>query len=400
MANNYEGVNYEDQRLTDVEADKNATLNDFNAVYSDAINKSDGFYDKMIDATEDYKNEQTKIQNEQTQHTLNQIQQQKDKAEKDYTKEQSGAYVDWQKQSNKYGANAEAMAANGMQDTGFSESSQVSMYTTYQNRVATARETYNMAVMNYDNAMKDARLQNSAALAEIAANAFQKQLELSLQGFQYKNQLILDQANKELEIKQIYHQQYQDVLAQINHEDSMKEQIRQYNQNYQLQVKEYEEGIRQFNEEIARLKAKDAQEHALEIEKLELQKKALAQEKEQADREYKLKLDQLNEQKKATVVKSNYGNSANINSKNAQQKLTQTHQNIAKENQQPTIDYASLNKAGYTRMLSEAEMARLVASGALTYKIVGNKIVFEKGTNPAKATAKPQNIVDKFYAFR
>ena len=50
---------------------------------------------------------------------------------------------------------------------------------------------------------------------------------------------------------------------------------------------EYEEGIRQFNAEIARLKAKDAKENAIEIQKLELQKASLAEEKRQFDLQYK-----------------------------------------------------------------------------------------------------------------
>jgi hypothetical protein len=102
------------------------------------------------------------------------------------------------------------------------------MYNTYQNRVATARDSYNRAVLNYNNAIKDAQLQNNAALAEIAYNALQQQLELSLQGFQYKNQLILDQANKKIEIDNIYYNRYQDVLNQMNTENALKEDIRQF----------------------------------------------------------------------------------------------------------------------------------------------------------------------------
>ena len=138
-----------------------------------------------------------------------------------------------------------------------------------------------MAVLNYNNAIKDARLQNNSILAEIAYNALQEQLKLSLEGFQYKNQLILDQANKELEIKNIYYERYQDVLDQINTENAMKEEVRQFNANYDMQVKEYEEGIRQFNEEIARLKANDENENKLAIQELELKKKQLENEQQQ-----------------------------------------------------------------------------------------------------------------------
>lgn len=315
MATSYT-IDYNDEKFQKVEADKQAALSQVEGTYNNMIGQSDQFYQDQINAAKDYATQQQQIQQQQTDFAIEQINQQKDKANKDYTKEQSGAYVDWQKQSGQFGANAEQMAAQGLNNTGFSESSQVSMYNTYQNRVATARESYNQAVLNYDNAIKDAQLQNNSKLAEIAYQALQKQLELSLQGFQYKNQLIIEQSNKKQELDNTYHNRYLDVLNQMNQENALAEEVRQYNeslqlqreqlqeeirqyeQSYALQVKEYEEGIRQFNEEIARLKAKDKKEYELEIKQLELQKKQLAEQKKQADREYKLKQQQLAEEQR------------------------------------------------------------------------------------------------------
>ena len=192
---NYD-INYDDSRFTQVETDKNNALAEVDNTYDDMIANSDSFFQQQIDASKEWAETQTKNQQEQTDFAIEKIEQEKAQAKKDYTKEQSGAYVDWQKQSNQYGANAEQAAAAGMTNTGFSESSQVSMYNTYQNRVATAREVYNNAVLNYNNAIKDAQLQNNARLAEIAYQALQEQISLSIEGFQYKNQLIIDKANK------------------------------------------------------------------------------------------------------------------------------------------------------------------------------------------------------------
>ena len=105
--------------------------------------------------------------------------------------------------------------------------------------------------MNYDNSITEARLQNNSLLAEIAYNALQQQLELSLQGFQYKNQLILDKTAKKLEVDQMYDNRYQNVLAQINHENAMAEQIRQYNESKELEREKLAEQIRQFNVSFA-----------------------------------------------------------------------------------------------------------------------------------------------------
>lgn len=312
---NYD-INYEDQRFKTVESDKETAINDMNNTYNEMIGASDEYYQDQINAAKDYSKTQQEIQQANTDFAIEQINQQKDQTQKDYTKEQAGAYVDWQKQSDQYGVNAEQQASQGLTNTGYSESSQVSMYNTYQNRLATARDSYNKAVLNYDNAIKDAQLQNNAKLAEIAYNALQTQLELSLQGFQYKNTLVLEQMNKKQELDNTYYARYQDVLNQMNTENSMAEQVRQYNENlalqkqqfeesvrqfeqdYALQLKQYNEDIRQFNEEIKRLKAKDAKEYAIQIKELELKKKELKQEKALADREYKLKKAQLEEEKR------------------------------------------------------------------------------------------------------
>lgn len=243
---NYD-INYDDKRFTKVETDKNNALSDIEETYSGIIEQSDGYFQKQIDAADRWEEEQKKLQQEKTDFAIEKIEQQKAQAEKDYKKEQSGAYVDWQKQSNQYGANAEAMAAQGMAKTGYAESSQVSMYNTYQNRVATAREAFTLAVINYDNAIKDAQLQNSSILAEIAYETLQKQLELSLQGFQYKNQLVLELADKKREVENTYYSRYQDVLKQINTENALAEEVRQHNATLAHQQAQLAEDKRQFD---------------------------------------------------------------------------------------------------------------------------------------------------------
>lgn len=254
MATNYE-VDYNDQRFQMVENDKQVALNDLEQTYAGMIDKTDQFYQDQIDASKEWADKQAQLQQEKTDFAIDKIEQQKAQAKKDYTKEQSGAYVDWQKQSNQYGANAEQMAASGMAGTGYSESSQVSMYNTYQNRVATAREAFVRAVQNYENSITEARLQNNSLLAEMAYKALQQQLELSLQGFQYKNQLILDKTRQKLEVDQMYYNRYQDVLAQINHENALAEQIRQYNESLEEERRQFDltfaEEQRQFDATLA-----------------------------------------------------------------------------------------------------------------------------------------------------
>lgn len=237
-------VNYDDPRLTAVQKQEKTEINNIDETYGDMIADTDKFYEDQITAVENYGKEQTKIQNEALDLTIQGIEQDKKELQEDYTKEQSGAYVDWQKQSNQYGVNAEKMASAGLAGSGYSESSQVSMYNTYQTRVATARQSYVRAKADYDLAIAEARNQNSSILAEIAYKTLQTTLQLSLEGFQYKNQLISELTTKKLEIKSLYWQKYQGVLDQINKEKTLAEQVRQFNESHALQVKQYNETVR------------------------------------------------------------------------------------------------------------------------------------------------------------
>jgi hypothetical protein len=275
MATNYE-INYDDERFQNVEAEKQAQLSQMGNAYNDMINNSDQFYDDQKNAIEDYKNTQTQLQQQQTDFAIQKIEQEKDKTLKDYTKEQKGAYVDYQKASNQYGANAEQMATQGLMGSGFSESSQVSMFNTYQNRVSTAREVYNQAILNYNNSIQEARLNNNSKLAEIAYNSLRETLSLSLEAFQYKNTLVLDKMDREQDINNTYYQRWQDVQSQINTENQFKEQIRQY------------------DEQLAYYKAKDEREYQLEIQKLEEQKRQAQQAQANWEKEFALQQKQVN----------------------------------------------------------------------------------------------------------
>lgn len=254
-----ENIDYEEQ-IAQIEEEKQDRLTDTEEMYNGMVEQSKQKYDDLIGASKDWVTEQSALQQQQTDFTIDQINQQKEQTQKDYTKEQSGAYADWQKESNRYGAGAEELAAAGLSGSGYSESSQVQMYNTYQNRVAAARASYDLAVMNYNNAIREAQLQNSSALAEIAYTGLQQQLELALQSLQYENQLLLQMESQKAQVEDTYHNRYLEVLNQMNTDRAFDESVRQYNQNYELEMKEYEEGVRQFDLEMERLKALDEEE--------------------------------------------------------------------------------------------------------------------------------------------
>lgn len=256
-------INYNDQRFKNVERQEQTELNKVNKTYGEMINNTNGYYQEMIDASKDYANKQQQMQQENTDFAIEKIEQQKGQAKQDYTKEQKAAYVDYKKASGQYGANAEALAAQGMSNTGYSESSQVSMYNTYQNRYMSARESYQRAVLNYDNSIKEAQLANNSALAEIAYQALQTQLQLSLENFQYRNTLLQNQLSAQREIDNAYYQRWQNVLSQMNTENALAEQIRQYNASLAEQRRQYNESLAFQKSEAARQQANWEKQYAL-----------------------------------------------------------------------------------------------------------------------------------------
>lgn len=222
-------VNYDDERFQRVNNETQQAIDNVTNMYNDMRAQSEQVYQDQIQAAENYGKQQAEIQQANTDFAIEQINQQKEQANKDYIREQKGAYADWQKESNQYGVNAEQIATRGLTNTGYSESSQISMYNTYQNRVSQARDTYARAVQDYDNGITEARLTNNAKLAEIAYKALSTKLELGLNQFQYNNKLLESQLSAINNERDRGYSKWQDVLKQINTENALAEEKRQFN---------------------------------------------------------------------------------------------------------------------------------------------------------------------------
>ena len=268
-------VNYEDERFKEVTNEQAQKETQLNQTYDNILSNSDQHYQNQIQAAKDYANQQSELQQAQTDFAIQQIEQQKDKAQQDYTKEQKGAYVDYMKQTK---SNAQSMANSGLSNTGYSESSVVAMYNQYQNRVGTAKESLNQTIMNYNNNIQQATLANNEKLAEIAFNALQTENQLNQQAFEYKNTVILQKQQELQQLNDIYYARYQDVLGQINSEIELQMTLDQID-------REYEQWLAEFNEK------KRQNDLAHQQWKTELELK-----KQQWDKEYALQERQVNSQ--------------------------------------------------------------------------------------------------------
>lgn len=241
-------VNYDDQRFKDVQAEQTQKEAQIDQTYNNMISESDKHYNNQIQATKDYATQQSELQQANTNFAIQQIEQQKEQVQKDYTREQKGAYVDYMKQTK---SNAQNIANNGLTSTGYSESSLVSIYNTYQNRVASAKDSLNRSILNYNNSITQAQLANNERLAEIAFNALQTQNQLSQQAFEYKNSLILQKENALQQINDTYYARYQDVLSQINSEISLRMELDRIDREYDQWLREFNEKRNQWQKEYS-----------------------------------------------------------------------------------------------------------------------------------------------------
>lgn len=331
-----------DKRLTDVKRNKSETLSDVEEGYRDFQGEYDDVYDKQIQAERDWLEEQKKYQQEQSDLSIHQMEYEKGQVTKDYQKEQSAAYVDYQKGINPYGANAEQRAAAGLTNSGYGESSQVRTYTAYQNRVAVARESYQAAVHSYNIAIEQAKLQNSYVLAEIAYKALQMETELSLQKVVRDQELFINKINTELQAENMYHGQYMDVLQQINAENAQEEQKRQFNQTMAFNRE-------QFNWQKA-----------------------------QANKSSSSGGSSRGSSSRTSSKKSS--NKSSSSSKSSINKNTQTTKKTSNKSSEPTVDMSSVLALGYGP-ISASKLNSLVASGKVKETEKNGKLYYTKVFN-------------------
>lgn len=228
--------------LEEVKSQGVAAENEIEKTYDDMISSSQSKYDEQIQASKDWVTEQKKLQNESYGLEKKEIEQQKADAKKDYLKEQSGAYTDWQKQSNKYGAEAERQASMGMANSGYSESSQVSMYNAYQNRVAVAREAFVRAETSFNLAIDRAKLQNDTLLAEIAYKGLQEQLTLAIESMQYKNSLVVQKSQEKRAVNSDYYNRWINMYSQLKQQQQFEANLAFQKEQFAWQKAQANEG--------------------------------------------------------------------------------------------------------------------------------------------------------------
>lgn len=174
-------------------------------------------YANNINQQNDLLNQQSNIQTEQskanTEQVINEIEQQRKYAQKDFNKEARGAYQDYKKLTNPYGVQAENIFSNGLGNSGYSETSKLNAFNTYQNRYATARESTDRLMEDFNNQITEAKLSGNKELAEIALNKLQTQMDNLWNQLSFDTTLTSNKVNYDQWLKQFEYQKQQDEIA-------------------------------------------------------------------------------------------------------------------------------------------------------------------------------------------
>ncbi len=174
-------------------------------------------YQNNIQQQNELLNQSSQIQNQQidanTQQTMSEIERQRGYAQKDFEKEARGAYQDYQKQINPYGVQAENLFSNGLGNSGYSETSKLNFYNTYQNRYATARESTDRLMEDFNNQMNQAMLEGNREKAQVELQKLQTEMDNLWNQLNFDSTLTQNKTSYQQWLDSFNYQKEQDALA-------------------------------------------------------------------------------------------------------------------------------------------------------------------------------------------
>ena len=141
---------------------------------------------------EQQKAEQNKIVDTGLEKTQNEINRQKEEYDREATKQGKALYADYRKQANPYGATAEQLASQGLNKSGYAETTQSRMYNEYQRNVTTLMTETTRLKAEADFQMNQAFLDADIQKAQNALAIYQQQAQLAITNYNLRYQKYRD----------------------------------------------------------------------------------------------------------------------------------------------------------------------------------------------------------------
>ena len=120
--------------------------------------------------------QQNKIIDTSTQQAVNEIERNKQKTDQELIKTNRGLYTDYQKQIDPYGVNAEALAEQGLANSGLAETTKANYYNTYQTARTEATNNANTIKADFDADIVKARQNGDIQKAQSAFELYKQKI--------------------------------------------------------------------------------------------------------------------------------------------------------------------------------------------------------------------------------
>ena len=176
---------------------------------------------------------QNEIIDKGIQKVQNEGERQKAEYEREAEKTAKGLYTDYRKQANPYGATAETLASQGLNRSGYAESTQTQMFNSYQRNVTELVNTTRQLKADVD-------FQFSQALVDADIQKAQSALTL----YQQKAQLALQEYDMKFNREQFNYQKERDRIQDEQWERQFQFQQQQANQSQANWEREYQLSLR------------------------------------------------------------------------------------------------------------------------------------------------------------
>lgn len=222
-----------DERLNNILAERDKALNENNSTYQTIMNNNQNLYNQQQEYTNTYENTQNDIARMNYEENQRLINQNREKAQRETDQENAKAYNSYLKANNQYGTDVEKLG--GLNNSGYSETYKMGTYNTYQNRVARANAALREAYTEYDNQMYDAKKTYDVTKAQNALNKLQMSIEYLTNLNGENNNALMNRLNTNQNTRDSYQSAYQNMMSQIQNEKELQEKIRQYNENLAYQ---------------------------------------------------------------------------------------------------------------------------------------------------------------------
>lgn len=180
---------------------------------------------------------QSELINQQTQMQVDELNREKQKLDRETDKTTQGLYASWQKQANQYGSEAEQLAQRGLANSGYSETTQTSLYNTYQKNVTETLNHSRDLKSDYDFKIAQARQSGSVQQAQAALDLYSQKIQLLTQNYELRQnrEQYLYQKQYQRERDRVSDQQWQKTFDQQVRQNEIENQWKQRTFDYQKQ---------------------------------------------------------------------------------------------------------------------------------------------------------------------